>query len=28
VHFVDAFLIRKRDNRLVGQSAPFYVVIE
>ena len=28
VHFVEAFLIRKRDNRLVGQSNPFYVVIE
>ena len=28
VHFVEAFLIRKRDNRLVGQSEPFYVVIE
>jgi len=28
VHFVEAFLIRKRDNRLVGQSDAFYVVIE
>ena len=28
VHFVEAFLIRKRDSRLVGQSEPFYVVIE
>lgn len=28
VHFVEAFLIRKRDNRLVGQSEPFYVVVE
>lgn len=28
VHFVEAFLVRKRDNRLVGQSEPFYVVIE
>lgn len=28
VHFIEAFLIRKRDNRLVGQSEPFYVVIE
>lgn len=28
VHFVEAFLIRKRDNRLCGQSEPFYVVIE
>lgn len=28
VHFVEAFLIRKRDNRLVGQSDPFYVVVE
>jgi len=28
VHFVEAFLVRKRDSRLVGQSEPFYVVIE
>ncbi|WP_104611130.1 SMODS domain-containing nucleotidyltransferase [Ralstonia mannitolilytica] len=28
VHFVEAFLIRKSDNRLAGQSDPFYVVIE
>lgn len=28
VHFVEAFLVRKRDNCLVGQSEPFYVVIE
>jgi hypothetical protein len=28
VHFVEAFLIRKSDDRLVGQSEPFYVVIE
>ncbi|WP_139826138.1 nucleotide-binding domain-containing protein [Derxia lacustris] len=28
VHFVEAFLIRKRDTKLVGQSDPFYVVIE
>jgi hypothetical protein len=28
VHFVEAFLIRKADNRLAGQSEPFYVVIE
>lgn len=28
VHFVEAFLVRKSDNRLVGQSRPFYVVIE
>lgn len=28
VHFVEAFLIRKRDNCLVGQSEPFFVVIE
>lgn len=28
VHFVEAFLIRKRDSHLVGQSDPFYVVIE
>lgn len=28
VHFVEAFLIRTRDERLMGQSEPFYVVIE
>lgn len=28
VHFVEAFVIRKRDRRLVGHSDPFYVVIE
>jgi len=28
VHFVEAFMVRKRDNRLCGQSDPFYVVIE
>jgi len=28
VHFVEAFLVRKSDNRLAGQSQPFYVVIE
>lgn len=28
VHMVEAFLIRRRDNHLVGVSAPFYVVIE
>ncbi len=28
VHFVEAFLVRKSDDRLVGQSDPFYVVIE
>jgi hypothetical protein len=28
VHFVEAFLVRKSDNRLAGQSDPFYVVIE
>lgn len=28
VHFVEAFLIGKRDNRLYGKSEPFYVVIE
>lgn len=28
VHFVEAFLIRKRDSKLVGQSEPFYIVIE
>lgn len=28
VHFVEAFLLRKSDNRLVGKSEPFYIVIE
>lgn len=28
VHFVEAFLVRKRDSKLAGKSAPFYVVIE
>lgn len=28
VHFVEAFLIGKSDNRLYGKSEPFYVVIE
>ena len=28
VHMVEAFLIRKSDDTLVGRSAPFYVVIE
>jgi hypothetical protein len=28
VHLVEAFLIRKRDNRLAGKSDPFFVVIE
>ena len=28
VHFVEAFLVRKSNDRLVGQSEPFYVVIE
>jgi hypothetical protein len=28
VHTVEAFVVRMRDNRLVGQSAPFYVVVE
>lgn len=28
VHLVEAFVIRKRDNVLVGESPPFYVVIE
>lgn len=27
VHFVEAFLVRKSDRRLAGQSQPFYVVI-
>lgn len=28
VHFVEAFLVGKHDNRLYGKSDPFYVVIE
>jgi hypothetical protein len=28
VHFVEAFLIGKTDNRLYGKSDPFYVVVE
>lgn len=28
VHMVEAFIVRKNDQRLVGQSEPFYVVIE
>jgi hypothetical protein len=28
VHTAEAFVVRKRDNVLVGQSEPFYVVIE
>lgn len=28
VHFVEAFLVGKADNRLYGKSEPFYVVIE
>lgn len=28
VHFVEAFVVRKRDQRLMGHSEPFYVVIE
>jgi hypothetical protein len=28
VHFVEAFVIRKRDDRQVGQSEPFYVVVD
>lgn len=28
VHFVEAFLVRKRDSKLAGKSIPFYVVIE
>ena len=27
VHLVEAFVIRKRDDLLIGQSAPFHVVI-
>ena len=28
VHMVEAFLIRKSDDTLLGKSDPFYVVIE
>ncbi|RYZ84000.1 MAG: hypothetical protein EOP06_18915 [Proteobacteria bacterium] len=28
VHFVEAFVIRKRDSKLSAKSEPFYVVIE
>ena len=28
VHFVEAFLIGKNDNRLYGKSEPFYVLVE
>jgi len=28
VHLVEAFVIRKRDEVLVGQSEPFRVMIE
>jgi hypothetical protein len=28
VHTAEAFVVRRRDNTLMGQSAPFYVVIE
>lgn len=28
VHTAEAFVVRKRDNQVVAQSAPFYVVIE
>lgn len=28
VHFVEAFVISKRDNRIVGQSPAFRVMIE
>ncbi|SER72227.1 SMODS domain-containing nucleotidyltransferase [Giesbergeria anulus] len=28
VHFVEAFVVRKRDQRLMGHSEPFYIVIE
>ncbi|RVK42979.1 SMODS domain-containing nucleotidyltransferase [Sinorhizobium meliloti] len=28
VHMAEAFIIRRSDNRVVGQSAPFYVVIK
>lgn len=28
VHIIEAFIIRRRDNALVGQSQPFFVAIE
>jgi len=28
VHMAEAFIIRRRDDRLVGHSDPFYVVIK
>lgn len=28
VHFVEVFVVRKRDQRLMGDSEPFYIVIE
>lgn len=28
VHFVEAFVVRKSDQRLVGHSEPFFVVVE
>ena len=28
VHMAEAFIIRRSDDRVVGQSAPFYVVIK
>jgi hypothetical protein len=28
VHMAEAFVVRRKDNMLVGQSSPFYVVIE
>ncbi|AUN95861.1 SMODS domain-containing nucleotidyltransferase [Pseudazoarcus pumilus] len=28
IHFVEAFVVRNSDNRLVGKSEPFYVVIQ
>jgi hypothetical protein len=28
VHFVEAFVVRKSDQRMVGHTAPFFVVIE
>lgn len=28
VHFVEAFVIRKRDDRQIGQSSPFYIIVE
>lgn len=28
LHLVEAFIIRKRDEKIIGQSAPFHVLIE